>query len=165
MIPYLEPFIDALLMEVMTARFECSYLLSHLKLTHTHHTAERGIQRERWYEHVHNVQYAPKKVNKSTGNGKGTTVVVPLKYRSVPLLYRYRTVPVLLLTFFWRVLYVMYTHTCTHIHVHVHCTCTCTCVCVYTVKDTLHTMTQPQCIPLVVSISLAVCSGWKSVDL
>ena len=36
--------------------------------------------------HAHMYMYSTrqKNVNKSTGNGKGTTVVVPLKYRSVP---------------------------------------------------------------------------------
>ena len=38
---YLQPFINALLMEVMVARLETSDPLSHLKVTHTHHTTVR----------------------------------------------------------------------------------------------------------------------------
>ena len=50
----MEPFADALLVEVMTTWSEASDLLSALEVTHTHHTTEAGGRRV--HVHTHTTQ-------------------------------------------------------------------------------------------------------------
>ena len=51
----MEPFVDALLVEVMTTWPEASDLLSALEVTHTHHKTEEGGRR-RVHVHTHTTQ-------------------------------------------------------------------------------------------------------------
>ena len=52
----MEPFVDALLVEVMNTWPEASDLLSALEVTHTHHTTEAGGRRV--HVHTHNTTEA-----------------------------------------------------------------------------------------------------------